>query len=127
MLEVQTARRILPHIHARHYRQPRAYALDVHRLTAKDVARFALLDEAIAEVRAQLQSVVAVEAGKGKLPLLIELPVIAHHRENRVRNVTLAVVNRVALHRYLNRNQSRNVREPVIPNSVQRQIMLPQV
>ena len=76
MVEIEIARRIAAKINAGQHRQPWAHALNVSRLAAENIALLALLNQTIAEVRAQRKSVVAKESGEGKLPLLVELPVV---------------------------------------------------
>ena len=62
VIEIEIARRIAPKINAGQQRQPATNALDVSRLTAENVARLALLNQTVTEVRAQGKSVVAEES-----------------------------------------------------------------
>jgi hypothetical protein len=104
-VEIEIAGSVASEIDSGHHRQPRANALDVHRLSANDVAGLALLDEPVAEVRAQLQGIVAVKARKRKLALLAELPVVADDGQKRMRDVALTIVDGIARYRRVERNE----------------------
>ena len=127
LVEIEIAGSIAPQVNSRHHRQPRAHALDVHRLAAKDVAILALLNQPIAEIRAELQSVVPVEARERKLSLLAELPVVADDGQKGMRYVSLAIVDGVAGNRRVDGNEPGQVRESVISDAEQRQVVTPKV
>jgi hypothetical protein len=86
VLQVQIARSLPPQINASQQGQPGTNALHIHGLAAEYVASLTLLNEAVTEVGAQGQCVVAIEAREGELALVAELPVVGGHQDDGVRD-----------------------------------------
>ena len=88
---------------------------------------FILLNEAVAEVGAQGESVVAIEAREGELLLLAELPVVGRDQDDRVRAVELAIVNGIVGNGNVDRDQPRDIREAIVADAQQCQLMVAQI
>src|SRR5664279_5325059 len=103
------------------------HALDISGLAAKDVARLALLNQSVAEIRSQRESIVAEKSREGQLPLFAQLPVIADHPEKVVSVIELTVVDSVARHGSSDGNQPGNIGKPEVAAAKQAQLVAAEI
>lgn len=79
--------------------------LKICALAAGDGPRFALLDQARAEIGLQIERILPKETGKGKLLLLGEIPGIRRCQNHCIGMIELPRINRVVRNRYSDRDQ----------------------
>src|SRR5215472_15126259 len=96
----------------------------VQRVLGIHVAVFALPNQAIAEIRSYVQSVVAVRGGKLKLAPFVQMPDVVQDQGTVGGFFLLARVISIIRNIGVDGNQARLERETVVADTVNRYVML---
>jgi hypothetical protein len=95
-IQVQPARHFALNLHARQQRNGAAVAFGIQHLGGARVAMLALANQAVAEIRPHVESVIAIVRRELQLPLRSETPQVIDNCGSTGRLFALAGIDRIA-------------------------------